>query len=171
MDDIESTTLPATDGMRRAIRALNACIEISTDGEKGYASAAADVRDRVLKALFMQYAKQRAEFVIALQDAIHLLGGSPENEGTLRGALHRGFLDARRALEGKGDRLVLIECERGERAALVAYERAFREVTLGGGSPSVLHLLGEQTAAIKGAHDVVLNRLAGDSERVIATAR
>lgn len=162
MEDIASMTDAVTADMRKAIKALNACIEISTDGEKGYASAAADVRDRVLKALFMQYSRQRAEFVIALQDSIRELGGFPENEGTLRGALHRGFLDARRALEGGEDRLVVVECERGERAALAAYDRAFQEIPLGDHTPSALHLLVAQRATIKGAHDVLLNRLACD---------
>ena len=112
-EDAEST--------REIVRALNRCIETCTDGEKGYGTAAADVRDPELKALFLERARQRSEFVLALQDAVLKLGATPENEGTFRGPLHRGWMSYRRAIEGHDDHATMQGCAYGERAALRWY--------------------------------------------------
>jgi uncharacterized protein (TIGR02284 family) len=114
----------------KVIAMLNHLIQTCTDGEKGYAIAAADVRDPNLKALLFGYAKQRAEFVAELQDAIKERGFVPENEGTARGTLHRGWVDVRLAVEGRSDRAVLEECARGELAAKKSYEAAIGSVSL-----------------------------------------
>jgi uncharacterized protein (TIGR02284 family) len=139
------------------IRTLNTCIETCIDGEKGYATAAADVRDLTLKALFEQYAMQRAAFVLALQEAIEELGGMPENQGTAKGTLHRGLTGARLALEGRSDAVILDECERGDRAAVAAYDRALARTPLPTLPPKVSQLLVEQRAAIKGTYDEVMH--------------
>lgn len=93
-----------TTATRAIARILNTCIEACTNGEKGYAVAAADVRDPVLKALFHDYSEQRAEFVRGLQIAVQELGAFPENRGTAGGTAHRGFMAVRRAVEGRATR-------------------------------------------------------------------
>jgi uncharacterized protein (TIGR02284 family) len=113
---------------KSVVFALNGLIETCTDGEKGYSFAAADVRDEVLKARLRLYSDERAKFVAELQCAIRRLGAAPENEGTLRGTLHRTLMELRDALEIRSDRLVLEECERGDRAALGDYERVLRQL-------------------------------------------
>src|SRR5262249_20849408 len=115
---------------REIVRALNHCIEICTDGEKGYAAAAADVRAPALKASFQEKAKQRADFVLELQAVIQQLGGYPENEGTARGTVHRGWIDLRLAVEGREDHLLLEECVRGETAAIEAFKKAIQRTPL-----------------------------------------
>lgn len=144
----------------KIFRTLNNCIETCTDGEKGYASAAADVRDPALKAVFHAYGMQRAGFVLALQAAIGKLGGVPESEGTVKGAAHRGFMGVRMALEGRPDSALVGECERGERAALLAYDRGFKRTPLDTLPKDIRATLIEQRAAIKTAHDDILRRLA-----------
>jgi uncharacterized protein (TIGR02284 family) len=110
--------------------ALNECIETCTDAERGYAAASADVRDIELKRLLHDRSRQRTEFAIALQATIKAIGSFPENQGTLKGAAHRAWLEVRRALDGGGDRVVLEECLRGERASLETYQRAFKRAPL-----------------------------------------
>jgi uncharacterized protein (TIGR02284 family) len=128
---------------RPIVTALNRLVETCTDAEKGYANAAANVRDPALKTLFLRRAQQRMDFVVELQRTIASLGATPENEGTLRGTLHRGATEARLALEGRSDRIVLEECARGERNAREVYEKALAAV---GDEPHlralVMHQLG-----------------------------
>lgn len=113
---------------RQVIEALNDCIEINTDAEKGYALAAADVRDPTLKARFLSRVKERANFVAELQKAVHQMGATPENEGSVKGALHRGFMAMLRVAAGRSDRRIVEGCIHGETAALAAYEAALKHV-------------------------------------------
>ena len=113
---------------RRIITALNTCIEVCTDAQKGYSLAAADARDPTLKTRLLAHVKERADMVRELQDAVTAMNAMPENEGTVRGALHRGFMTARRVMAGRDDRRIVEECIRGDRAALKGYEAALRRV-------------------------------------------
>lgn len=110
--------------------ALNTCVEICTDAEKGYGAAAADVRDPDLKAFFLQRAQERSESVLALQEEIRKLGGFSENQGTALGTAHRGWTGLRLALEGRNDRFIVEEWVRGEEAALAGFNHAFRHAPL-----------------------------------------
>jgi uncharacterized protein (TIGR02284 family) len=139
----------------KVIRTLNACIEVCIDGEKGYAIAAANVRDEMLKSLFHKYASQREDFVRALQRAIEALGGFAENEGSTKGAVHRGLTGARIALEGRHDMVILGECERGELGAMAAYDRAFAKAPLDAMPVEVRDLLREQRASIEAAYEEI----------------
>lgn len=139
-----------TEKSRRAIiTALNRCIEINTDAEKGYALAAADVRDTTLKTLLLARVKERADFVLALQKAIEQLGGTPENEGSVKGAIHRGFMSFDRVVEGRSDQHVVEHCIRGETAALEGYEEALRRVFFHRLSPALKEMVESQYSSIK----------------------
>jgi uncharacterized protein (TIGR02284 family) len=107
---------------------LNGLIEICIDGEKGFAEAAADARDPELKSFLAERSQERAAFVAGLQGELVSLGRFAENQGTVRGTLHRAWTAAREGLEGHRDRLVLEECERGDRAAKRAYEKVLKEM-------------------------------------------
>ena len=148
-----------SENTKELVRALNKCIETCTDAEKGYGAAAADVRAPDLKSAFLDYAQQRGAFVLALQRAIQKLGASPENEGTLRGSLHRGWMTARRIVEGRNDHAIVESCVFGEQTTLHAYEAADRAVH----HPvpeEIRVLVREQYAAIQRAHADLQARLA-----------
>jgi len=121
---------PQATETRSLIQALNTFIEIFTDSERGFAAAAADVRDPTLKVLFLQTAKERSEFVIALQESIQKMGAFAENQGTAGGAVRRGWMGLRLALEGRRDRLIIDEWVRGENTALQGYERVLAKTEL-----------------------------------------
>lgn len=104
--------------------ALNPCIEACSDGEKGYAAAAADAADTDLKILLQGYSDQRAAFVLQLQQLMRSSGVLPESQGSIAGTVHRGWVDMRLAIGGRDDFVILEECARGDRAALHSYERA-----------------------------------------------
>jgi uncharacterized protein (TIGR02284 family) len=125
--------------------ALNTCIEACTDGEKGYALAAADVRDPELKEICLERAVARAHFVAALQQAVEELGGFPENQGSAMGTAHRGWVSVRKLVEGRSDRMIAEECERAEHLGLNAYQVALRHAPLPEG---LLGMLERQYATI-----------------------
>ena len=140
---------------------LETCIEVSTDGEKAYAVAAADARAPELKALFHDYSAQRSEFVRALTAQMQTLGGAPAIHGTASGSALRSLMGMRLVVEGNKDEVLLAECERAERRALAAYDRAFRRTPLDTVPTDVSAILVEQRGAIERAHADVLRRLAG----------
>lgn len=112
---------------KKIVRALNQCIQACTDGQKGYAIAAGDARDSELKRYLQRCSDERGEFVLQLQQALWSLGTAPESHGSARGALHRGWLDVRIAVEGRSDAVVMEECALGDGAARFAYERALAD--------------------------------------------
>jgi uncharacterized protein (TIGR02284 family) len=152
-----SITLTA-EAKRRFTATLNRLIETCKDGEKGYRDAASDLRESPLKSLFDEYSCQRGRFVSALQQAIAEVGGFAANSGTVDGALRRGWLDLKSALEGGDARVLLVECERNEDVAEAKYATALRQTL----PDPVRTLLECQYAAIKDAHRE-LQRLRGSS--------
>jgi uncharacterized protein (TIGR02284 family) len=152
----QASEVPATG---KVIEMLNRLIQTCTDGEKGYAIAAADVREPNLKGLLFGYAKQRADFVAELQDAIAARGSLPENEGTARGTLHRGWVDVRLAVEGRTDAAVLEECLRGENAAKKSYEAAIASLSLDLLPSDVRRIVALQYTAVVQAGGEIAQRL------------
>jgi uncharacterized protein (TIGR02284 family) len=106
------------------VDSLRDLLAICRDGEEGYAHAACDVDDHVLREAFTRRSIERARFAVALIDAIRDAGGEPGKRGTTVGALHRRWLDARAKWKHADTRTILGECERGERVALELYEEA-----------------------------------------------
>lgn len=103
---------------------LNHLIELCRDGERGFRHAANHVKDPVLKTLFLEVAAQRERFVEALRPHAQRLGGAADADGTATGALHRGWMSLKDSLGPHTDAAIVKEAERGERAALAAFEDA-----------------------------------------------
>ena len=62
-----------------------------------------------------------------LEAAISRLGGEPAPSGSVAGALRRAWTDIISSLTGMEENIALEECERGEDAAMRAYEAALEE--------------------------------------------
>jgi len=106
---------------RRLVARLTALVETCCDGYAGYDDAARLVPDLSLRRLFERLAAERRTHAQELGGELARLGGSPRAEGTVRGALHRGWLRARAPLTALE---ILRECTIGERAALKRYDEA-----------------------------------------------
>lgn len=128
---------------------LNRLIESCRDGERGFRHAANHVSSPALKALFLEIATERQQFVDALQPHAHRLGGETDADGTAAGALHRGWMSVRDTLVHHDDASVVKEAERGERAALAA----FREAIEGLLPPESRELVESQYAEVRRAHE------------------
>ncbi len=142
------------------IKTLNRCIEICTDGEKSYAISAADARAPALKSLFQGKAKERADFVLALQAAIAKLGGFPENEGTVKGMLRRSLMEARLVLESRSDRVIIEEWARSEHAALNDYANSLLHAPRDAMPEEVRAMTQRQYATIESSLDEARSYLA-----------
>jgi uncharacterized protein (TIGR02284 family) len=103
---------------------LNDLIETNKDGEEGFRSSAEKLRDQEIHALFLNYARQRAEFAGELQAQVSRIGGEPATSGSTAGAMHRGWIGLKAALTGDNDHAILEEAERGEDGAVKSYREA-----------------------------------------------
>jgi uncharacterized protein (TIGR02284 family) len=101
---------------------LNGLITTCKDGELGYRTAAADVRNTELETVFSEYAKQRGQFARNLQAEVERLGGNPEDSGSITGALLRGWMDLKSALSSGDGAAIIATCETGEETAVAAFE-------------------------------------------------
>lgn len=127
---------------------LNHLIEICTDGERGFRAAADYVKDPSLKSLFNELAAQRGQFAADLLPHAQRLGGDAASDGTSAGTLHRGWMNLKGHVPGHHDHGIVTEAERGEHAALGAYEDALNGML----PPTVRELIEGQREAVEQAY-------------------
>jgi uncharacterized protein (TIGR02284 family) len=128
---------------------LNDLIQICTDGEKGFADAAEHVEDASLKLELTDYSLQRHDFAADLQSLVQASGEEASHSGDTTGALHRAWIDIKAKFAGNDKAAILAECERGEDAAVKAYEKALEK-----GLPvDYSQLVQSQYTAVKRTHD------------------
>jgi uncharacterized protein (TIGR02284 family) len=106
---------------------LNRLIDISRDGVEGFKTCAEDVDDASLRMYFQNRAQSCLEAVRDLSAEVRKYGGDPDTRGSTAGALHRAWTEIKTAISNRDNIAVLEECERGEAAAVIAYESALRE--------------------------------------------
>ena len=133
----------------QAVDLLNQLIETCKDGAQGFRLAESSVKSPDLKQLFGSYAGQRAMFGGQLQAEVEQLGGSPEKSGSMAATLHRGWMNVKAAVTGHDECSILAECERGEDAALKAYEQATHTML----PATVQAMVQQQHEQIKEAHN------------------
>ncbi|HZR37525.1 MAG TPA: PA2169 family four-helix-bundle protein [Nevskia sp.] len=107
------------------IMLLNELIRTSQDRRKGYAEAAELAQDPQLKTLFIVRSSECAQAIENLQLAVQKLGRLPEEEGTMAGAAHRGWIRLKTALKDNNT-AVLDEVVRGEEHAASVYARVLQ---------------------------------------------
>ena len=142
-----------TDSNETVISKLNGLIQIARDGQEGFKDAAEGVERSDLKTTFYEFSQQRAEFTGVLQELVRSLGGDPENSGSFSGAIHRGWIDIKSAVTGKGEEAILNECERGEDFA----KEAYFDATQSSLPSQIADVVGQQYQAVLAAH----NRIKG----------
>jgi uncharacterized protein (TIGR02284 family) len=106
------------------VKALNELVEVSKDGEYGFAACAAHARLPDIKSTLSARSRDCASGAAALQWLVASYGGERKDGDSVAGAMHRGWVSVRAALTTKDDLAVLEEAERGEDAALKKYRVA-----------------------------------------------
>jgi uncharacterized protein (TIGR02284 family) len=104
--------------------ALNGLIEVCMDGERGFHAAAESVGSQALREELLRLSTSCARGAAELQACVQRHGGKPETSGSATGTVHRGWIHMKAVLTAGDGQAILAECERGETAALQAYEEA-----------------------------------------------
>ena len=133
------------------ISVLNSLITTTIDSAHGYEKSAEDARGGRFDEMFREFAAERRAIVIKLQDAVREMGGTPEDDGSLKGDLHRRWIDLKTALTGGGgDKAVIEEVERGEDYLKGKYDAALADPEL---SPPALEVIRTAYQSVRSGHD------------------
>jgi uncharacterized protein (TIGR02284 family) len=111
---------------------LNTLIATTIDSAQGYSEAAERSLDENLKPIFNQLARERHQTADRLKNEVRHAGGVPRDEGTLKAAAHRRWLDLKDTLT-KGDKAVLSSVAAGETYIREKYEAALTDNELSPG--------------------------------------
>jgi uncharacterized protein (TIGR02284 family) len=110
---------------------LNGLITTTIDSAHGFEHSAEHADAGRFRDLFQGFARERREVVTDLQQAVTAMGGTPNDDGSLKADLHRRWIDLRDAISGGGDKEIIEEVERGEDYLKAKYEAALRDGELG----------------------------------------
>lgn len=111
----------------KLMKALNDLIDVNLDGADGYKAAAEALPAGGMRSLFNEYAEKRRKFSEELQDEVKSLAGEPDQNGTARAAVHRGWISLKAAITGGDTQAIIAECNTGDQIALDTYERVLQE--------------------------------------------
>ncbi|MGE5450699.1 MAG: PA2169 family four-helix-bundle protein [Acidobacteriota bacterium] len=109
---------------------LNDLIENCRDGEYGFESCAEHVKSAELRDTFVARAAECRAAASELQILVSECGGTPDEGGSVSGAVHRGWVAVKGTLAGYSDIAMLEECERGEDVAKARYKKALENNVL-----------------------------------------
>lgn len=109
---------------------LNDVLERNYDAINGYKDAARDVENDALKEYLIKQAAERVRFGREIREEILLLGGTPTEEGSALGFLHRTWMNFKTNLVHDNEDEVCEECIRGEQAAVEEYNELLNETEL-----------------------------------------
>jgi len=113
---------------KEAVKTLEGLISILEDGKLGYTNAAEHVENPAMKTEFLEFARERALFIVELQDEINKLGKSTDTSGGgPLGALHRTWIDIKSSFTGGDTEAIINACVTGEEAAIEKYRKALEE--------------------------------------------
>jgi uncharacterized protein (TIGR02284 family) len=113
---------------KEAVSTLEGLISILEDGKLGYTNAAEHVESPAIKTDFLDYARERALFIVEVQDEINRLGKSTDTSGGgPLGALHRTWIDIKSSFTGGDTEAIINACITGEEAAIEKYKMALEK--------------------------------------------
>ncbi|WP_456315597.1 ferritin-like domain-containing protein [Pseudomonas shirazensis] len=124
---------------KEAVSTLEGLISILEDGKLGYTNAAEHVESPAIKADFLDYARERALFIVEVQDEINKLGKSTDTSGGgPLGALHRTWIDIKSSFTGGDTEAIINACITGEEAAIEKYKAALEKNELEASQISII---------------------------------
>jgi len=136
----------------KTISGIQELIQLNIDSDEGF-TAAADELDGsdALARFFRDCADERRALAAELQSIVSANAEEPAHSGTVKGTLHRWWLEVRSAVQNGDEHAILAEAERGEDAIKHAYERVLKQTA----GSAVNDVLQRQFAGVKRRHDQV----------------
>ena len=132
------------------ISVVNSLITTTIDSANGFERSAEDADASQYKQMFSQFGQERRQVVSRLQDYVRSLGGTPNDDGSLKADLHRRWVDLRDAIQRGGDKEVIEEVERGEDYIKGKYDAALADTGL---AQPTLDLIREAYQSVRAGHD------------------
>ncbi len=129
-------------------------IETLEDGKDGFARAAdklAESDQPELSARMRTFSQQRAGFSEELEKMAADYGDDIDEDGSVGGAIHRGWMAVKDAISGSDPKGVLDAAEQGEDHAVSEYRDALDKDI----SPNLRTVVERQFATVQQAHDEV----------------
>ncbi|APY00829.1 uncharacterized protein (TIGR02284 family) [Lacinutrix venerupis] len=138
---------------------LNELLERTYDAEKGYKKAAENINHTGLKNYFNSKAQQRYDFGHELKSEIKSFGQEVDKGGSIKGSLHRAWMDTKALFSSENEESMLEESIRGEKTAVSDYNEVINETSLPASTKSILQDQRSKIEAglntIKGLEDIV----------------
>lgn len=131
------------------ISVLNSLITTTIDSADGFERSAENAQGGQFEQLFRDFAQERRQWAGRLQEHVRSLGGTPNDDGSLKAELHRRFEDLRNALSS-GDKAIIEEVERGEDYIKAKYEAALKDEQL---DQPCRQLIQEAYQSVRAGHD------------------
>lgn len=124
------------------------------DGAKGFAQAAEHVDDSGIAEIFAELGAERGRFAEELRAFVATRYQEVvTEEGSIKAAIHRGWIALKDALTGSDVHAVVAAAESGEDYALEQYNEAMEKPL----PNDIAAVVSRQRAAVKAAHDRVRN--------------
>jgi uncharacterized protein (TIGR02284 family) len=136
---------------------LTGLLEISKEGQRGFALAAKDNREPGVVDVLNDGEESCRASVVELQDQLRLFGGAPEEGGAVATLMYRGWISSKAVVISRGTKLILEECERGADYAKARYEDAMK-IELPESLRVILRRQYERVIAIHGRVRLLRNR-------------
>jgi len=129
---------------------LNELLERTYDAEKGYKLAQEKVESSKIKSFLVDKVNQRHDFAHELKSEILEYGKLPDKGGSLKGDLHRTWMNLTTTITNNSEERILEEVVRGENASEEEYNEILNntDMTL---PESTKNLLFKQRDAIEAA--------------------
>jgi uncharacterized protein (TIGR02284 family) len=132
------------------ISVVNSLITTTIDSANGFERSAEDADVPQYKQMFAEFGQERRQVVAKLQDYVRSLGGTPNDDGSLKADLHRRWVDLRDAIQRGGDKEVIDEVERGEDYIKAKYDAALKDSEL---AQPTLDLIRTAYQSVRAGHD------------------
>jgi uncharacterized protein (TIGR02284 family) len=132
------------------ISLLNSLITTTIDSADGFERSAEDADVTRFAEMFRDYAQERRQVVVRLQEQVRAFGGTPNDDGSIKAELHRRWLDLRDAFSRGGDHEIIEEVERGEDYLKAKYDAALTDDRL---SPETMAVIREAYQSVRSGHD------------------
>lgn len=100
---------------------LNNLLIKNYDAEKGFKLALEKIDNPTTNKFLKDRSEQRGEFARELKAEILQYGELPENDGSVKGDMHRAWMNLKAAVASNEKKQLLEEVERGEKASLEEY--------------------------------------------------